>query len=59
MSTFIEVVYPWVPFLLLVSVFIWTVSAGSRARERDLAEAKRHNAVLEEILRELKSGRVS
>lgn len=63
----IGVVISWLPMLLLIAVFIWYSRhiTGQRGRlsfsdymEQDLAETKRHNAVLEEILRELKSGRV-
>jgi hypothetical protein len=65
--SFIEVATSWLPMLLLIAVFIWYSRriTGQRGRlsmsdymEQHIVEIRRHNAVLEQILLELKSGRV-
>jgi hypothetical protein len=62
----IDVVISWLPMLLLIAVFIWysRLITGQRGRvsfsdymEQHIVEVRRHNAVLEQILRELKNGR--
>jgi ATP-dependent Zn protease len=64
--SFIGVVVSWLPMILLVAVFIWysrkVLGQGGRVSwsdymEQHIAETKRHNAILEEILHELKNGR--